>query len=380
VRWLLLSLWLLIAPVTLAQEDVPPIIALNDGGIYAVSPLDGSTETLVEPPLNYSFILENFHDPVTVFSAEWLSGQYIAYRTLRRQADNSDVVDDTGLSHALFVLDVQNGGEPIPVQVGTNYRVQSVAWSLDGTRLYAVISTPDSENGSLVSVERDAWDAPTVVELPPLEYAMARRVYPTADGTVVVDRGIQSLRRVFTVFDGEGEQINQFEVDFNISPDVNLYINTPFTPMLVDGTPRYALVHQFTGELLFQVDFASGEVLPVESGYFPAVVSALAPDTSLRLSAGQYNGEFMIGQVRSPQSTMVGSIDRLRAYTFGIAGDSVGTPFALSPDGQTIAYLLDGTLMLWQGGESTALDVTAEALAWSPMLNVPVYDPNYLRG
>lgn len=393
MRWLLVILCLLVlaGPAAAAQTDSPPILALNAGGIYAVSPADGSVQTLVAPPADYDALHEQTHDPVTVFTAEGLSpdGQHLAFRTLRRNAPTEAETDEVGTTHALFVLDVQNGGDPIPVtlvdsdQARSTVYIESLAWSADGTRLYAAILTSGETSEaqeSLVYVERGVWDNPVAVAIPKPGYAMARHIFATNDGIVVMDRGIQSPRYVFTLFDPDGQQVNHFEVDWNVSPEVNLYINTLFTPLLVDDTVRFGLVAQRTNELVFQIDFASGDVMPFDSGYFPGMISASAPDTSLRASAGYYDGDTIALFIRDEQNRYVGETGFFHAYAFGISGDSTGSTFTLSPDGQAIAYLENGALMLWQNGTATPLGFTAEALAWGPTRNIPVYDPMFLAG
>lgn len=387
MRWFLIvfCLLLLIVPVVNAQNESPPIIVLNAGGIYAVSPLDGSVETLVEPPLDYADIREQALDPVTVFSAEWMSpdGQYLAYRRVRGDALSVMLANEVSPPHALFVLDVENGGDPVQLdlqdggQTRINTYIESVAWSDDGSRLYVAVIIADLATDervwSLVYYERDVWDEPIFLPLPDTGYAMTRQILPATDGMVILDRGIQSPVFEFWLYDEAGEEVNNFTVDWNLSPDINFYINTPFNPLLVEETLYYGLVMQASDILLFQVDFASGEATELDFGYHPAMVSATSMDTSLRIWAGFYSGDNLSLVIFDADGNYLDETGGIRAYAFGIAGDNVGSTFALAPDGQTIAYLVSGELTLWQDGTTTTLPVTAEALAWGPRLYIAMF-------
>jgi hypothetical protein len=394
MRWLLVMfcLFMLVVPVAHAQTDLPPILALYAGGIYAVSPVDGSVQTLVAPPADYEVSHDETRAPVTVFSAEWLSpdGQYLAFRAMRSDAPAEAQASGGVIPHALYVLDVQHGGDPLPATLlndpaGTYAHVESVAWSADGARLYAAIVTFDTASTeqlgwSLVYVERGAWDHPVAVPIPDLEHAMARRIFAAGDGMVVMDRGIQSPRYVFTLLDPAGQQVSHFELHRNVPPGVNLYVNTPFTSLRVDDTLRFGLVNMWTGELAGQVDFVTGDVTPFDRGYFPGMVSDSAPDSSLRVLAGYYSGDLISLLIRDDSNGTVGETDIFRAFAFGILGHTIGSTFALSPDGQALAYLDDGALMFWHDGTATALDFTAEALAWGSARYIAIYDPEYLAG
>lgn len=378
----LICLLLFAAPTFAQAEGETPIYFLQDGGIYAVYPSDGAVETWVEPASNHAAVFEEVFQQSLLFSAEWLSpdGAYLAYTTFARDEADPEAIDTSALSAELYVLDLSTG-ESLPVTLtdDTLTSIPSLAWSPDGASLY-VIGTQGAAD-TLFIVEREAWDAePTSTELPAVGYAMARRVFAADQGIVIEDRGLQSPSYTFFYYDQAGSQVNEYTVDWNVSPDVNLYINTPFTPLLVDDSLRYGLVSMMD-ELIFTVDLASGAVEPMpDYGYIPALISGLEPDASLRVSTSMYTGDYTALILRDLDNNIVGSVDYVPGYAFGIPGDSVGSTFALSPDGQRLAYLQDGTINVWQDGESMPLGVSAQVIAWSPLVYTTVHDPAFFAG
>jgi dipeptidyl aminopeptidase/acylaminoacyl peptidase len=370
----LLALCLLLALPTLAQDAAAPIIVLNEGGIFAVSPEDGSSQMLVAAPDDFAVLREETGDPVRVFSADWLSpdGQLLAYRTLL-----------PAKSHELTVLDIASGALATVSLPDPGY-VESVAWSPDGTQL-AVVGQDIRENQAagwwLNIFERDAWDTAVVAtRLTSPDYAMSRRVFMMADAAVLVDHGIQSPRIVLTMLDSTGETQQQIDLNMNQFPDLNLYLNTPLNPLLVDDQHQFGLTRQNTDELAFVASLDTAEVSEYDYGYFPALVSSLAPDTSLRVSYSQNNGDSTMLLIRDANGDYLGEIDRVRTYAFGITNDNDGSTHVVSPDGQTLAWLDGDQLMLWRDGESQPLGVTAQALAWGPPLNTLVEDKAWLLG
>lgn len=381
--WIIISFILVSAPPIHAQDDAPPLIILDKGGIYAVS--SRRSTALVEAPENYDEFVETHYERPTLFSAEWLSpdGQYLAYTTFARDPQRPERVAMENLSSALYLLDLHNGGKPIPVRLSQNgiYAIKSVVWSADGAMLYVLAHPSRSAPSVLMFVARDAWDdLPAAVTLPIPDYAFARRLIPAPQGVVVQDNGLTLPEYRFWWFETPDSVPVTYTVDYTISPDVNLYVNTPFTPLWIEDELRYGLVNMFSGELLYTVDLTTGAVSPPDDfGNLTALVSGLAPDDSLRVSTGMYS-DFTLLILYDPENTNLGSVDRVRSYAFGIFGDSIGSTFALSPDGQTLAYLQDGEIYLWQAGESAPLDISAQVIAWSPVQHIAMYYPAYFIG
>lgn len=371
---------LLVLSQSHAQEE-SPIIALHEGAIYAVNPEDGSAEILVPAPNAYEETREFSYDPVTVFSAEWLSpdGQYLAYRMLYPLEPSEPIDESTGFTQRLFILDLLNGGFPESISLVANEAtfIQSVAWSLDGSLLYVLV------NNTVKIIERDNWTNQATVELGDGNRSQApvigRQVFATENGFVVADTGEYELAIEFTVFDFEGNEQNFFKIDWSLSENINLYVNTPFTPLVVDGSVGYAFVDTY-GQILYLADFATGEAVEFDSGYFTGMVSRTNPEDSLIITAGYYYGDGLALIIRDNENNYLGETENIRAYAFGILGDSMGSTFAFSPDGQSIAYLEDEGVRIWEDGESRSLDFSADVVVWASPLYVPVYDPDYFRG
>lgn len=378
LRVLTLALVLMVlAAAVSAQDALVPLVVLDDGGVYAVSPVDGAVQVLVAPHTDHDALRALTGDPITVFSASWLSpdGRYLAYRTFVPDALDGG---EAPIRHALFVLDLETG-ESLPVTMaggGERVRivVDSLAWSPDAMRLYVsgTCSNANAADAWLQIVERDAWDSGRTVRAPQANYAMARSLLPASHGVVLFDRGMQSPRYILSTYSEEGDLANQFVVDGTLLPDVNLYVNTPFNPLHMGNALAYGISRQMSGELAYIANFEKGFVAPFEPGFMPALVSGVAPDTSLRVTTSLFSGDMTGLHIRGADGELLGDIAFVRAFAYGIDGDSVGSTFALSPDGQTLAWLEDGTVRLWHDGETSELDVNADALAWAPVLHVPV--------
>ena len=395
MRWIRFTLCLLVllavTAVTLAHGAEPPLLALRDDAIYAVSPSDGEVTRLIAAPNGAAVMRKHTGEPVTLFSADWLSpdGRTLVYRTLAADALARVQAGTYRPDHALYAFDLHNLDTPVeialPNHASADVTVQSAAWTADGARLAVVLVSRSRENEdeagwSLALYERETWEPALVAPLPEPGYAMSRRIVAGGDAFVMVDTGIQGPRIRFTRLDANGQALEPVEIDPSVSSVVNLYLITPFNPLLDGDDWRYGLDQQLAGDLFAGIDLASGELAPFDANLFPGLVSALAPETSLRLTASYYSGDGIGLLVRNAEGEIIGETPIFKAYAFGIAGDSDGSTFALSPDGQAVAFLEDGGLRLWRGGEVTALDFEAEALAWAPPRYVPVYDPFYLMG
>ena len=109
------------------------------------------------------------------------------------------------------------------------------------------------------------------------------------------------------------------------------------------------------------------------------MVSRANPANSLRITAEPFEGMYLTLSIRDADTQYLGSIGEIRYQAFGPDGDSMGSTFALSPDGQKLAYLDEGALMLLQDGEVASLDFRADVIAWGVPLYIPIYDPAYFE-
>jgi hypothetical protein len=365
-------------PKTQAQAEPVPVIAVSEGAIYAINAGDGSAEMLVPAPHAYDEMLEFVYRPITLTSAEWLSpdGRYLAYRVLFPTNPDEEIDDNTDFTQRLFLLDFENPNRPISLSFAAERsNIESVAWSFDSSLLYVLV------NDSLRIIERDNWTAEITVDVGDAHSSqnpvLSRRVFATESGVVMADGGDYSVEIDFTLFDNEGNQLNYFVVDYTLSPDVNLFLNTPFTPIEPDGKVQYPFT-DFYGQLLFVTDFATGE--SSEGDYSrPAMLSRNAIDSSLRLFPSLYSGDYMILTIIDSEDNYLDDIVEVSAYAYGVSGYGIGSTFALSPDGQQLAYLEDENLMLWENGEARSLDFAASVIVWSAPIYLP-FSPDYFRG
>lgn len=356
-----------------AQDVSSPIIALKDGYIYAFNPADDSAEPLVLRPDHYDEIAEYNRQPVVLTSADWLSpdGQYLAYRVIFPASPDETISETSTFTQALFVLDLQNPAHPVSINLGADETsIESVAWSLDNTRLYVLA------NDALNIIERAGWTVQTTVDVgsPHLSQSpvISRRIFASETGVVLADAtdGLQPVGIDFTVFDADGNQTRTFQVDWNDYPDTIFY--SPFEPLDMDGVVHYGFLDSYR-VLRYLANFAPASASAVEDyaqGYATiGMVSRSAAETSLLLTAYGYDTTFDLSILDADENWME-DIPQIRAYKFGgYSGDHFGTRFALSPDGQSLAYLSDSGLVIWHDGESLTMDFVADVIIWS----VPMY-------
>jgi hypothetical protein len=364
-----------------AQSEETPIIALHEGAIYAVKPSDGSAEILVPASSAYGEVYE----PASFFSAEWLSpdGQYLAYRMTYPVNPAEPVSETSNRTHRLFILDLQTGTFPHPISLGAfpSYDIDSVAWSPDGNFLYVLIAiSGEEEILQLVIIEREQWQNQIVIPVEPSDDAPKRSIFAIEDTFVLQERGWMAGANIMTAFDNEGEVVKRFELSNDYGYWLDFFISTPFTPLFVDGQSEYSLIDYSSNEILYQIELLTGEVSEFPDGYVPAMVSRTNPETSLRVSLEYENESPNQLYIRDTEANYLGSSNPLRYQAFGPEGDSMGSTFALSPDGQSLAWLEDNELILWQDGGTRGLGFSADVIAWASPLYIPVYDPEYFGG
>jgi hypothetical protein len=383
-RLFLLFFAFLILPSTDAQTEQSPIIALTEGAIYALDTETGESQMLVPAPSAYRFMREILYQPITVFSQNWLSpdGQFLAYAMTYPSYPAQEISEASEFTQRLFLLDLENRSFPISLNLDAslNYSVKSVAWSQDSALLYVLIlgGKREAPQWSLILIERGNWAQQISIPLDPLAYATGRSIFATENAVVVMDKGLQTPSNQFRLFNNAGEEIQDFIVDWTISPDVNLYLNTPFTPLLIEEQTTYGFVDMNGNYLLYQADFSTGEISEAEFGY-PAMLSRSAIDTSLRLFPFFYTGDSTRLLIFDRADTYMGEIGSLSVYAYPMSSESIGSTFALSPDWQQLAYLQDNQLMLWENGESRSLDFTATIIVWASPIYMP-FSPDYFRG
>lgn len=397
MRRLLIALSILLLSVSSsgasAQAELPPLLILNDGGIYAISPQDGAiVETLVAPPEDYEALNAAAADPVNYFSAEWISpdGQLLAYRTLGG-GEPLQAGGDPVFTHNLALLHLNEGGDPIMLTLTDDEEVSvefdSVAWSNDGAYLYVLIATrtprQSDPDWTVVVFQRDQWDTPNLIPLEPTEGTWVfRNIFAAEENAFVVfDWSVRDGSHAFTMYSPSGEMLNTFSVTNSLSPDVNMYTNaTQLNPLVIEGSTRYGFSNILLGDmLLYQADLMTGEISEMEAGYFSSLVSLAAPDTSIHVSLINFDGEIGGLNIHDAEGTLLEYVEGVRLVAYGVQGNTWGSTFTVSPDGHAVAFLREGTVNIWRDGVLTALNVNARVIAWQAPLVVPVYDEQALR-
>lgn len=359
-----------------AQEAVTSIIALKDGIIYAFNPADDSIKPLVLAPDHYDEIAENNRQPVVLTSADWLSpdGQYLAYRVIEPTNPGRIISAASVFTQELFILDLQNPDQPIAIDLdASESHIESVAWSLDNTRLYVLA------NNAVHIVERADWTVEKTVDVGGPHQSQApvisRRIFASDTGVVLVDAtdGRELVGIDFTVFSADGNQLNTFKADYGDYPDTTFY--NPLEPIELDGVVHYGFPDNYN-TLLYLANFAPDSASDIESytqGYATiAMVSRNTAENSLRVTAHGYDISFDLS-IFDADDNWIADIPQVHAYQFGgYSGDHFGTRFALSPDGQSLAYLGEQGLVLWHDGESVKMDFVADVIIWSAPMYVTV--------
>ncbi len=393
---LILSLLLLTVSLSVvrAQSGLAPLLILNEDGIFALSRQDGAThlETVVAPPEGYQALRETSQQLVLYFSAEWISpdGEILAYRTVSG-GEPIQAGGDPVFTHHLALLNLHEGGDLIRLTLTDDEDVSvefdSVAWSNDGAYLYVLIATrtprQSDPDWTVVVFQRDQWDTPSLI---PLEQAggewASRNIFAAEENDFVVfDWSIRDGSHTFTMYNPSGEMLNTFSITSPLSPDVNLYINmTQLNPLMIEGSTYHGFSNiQLADMLLYKADLMTGEISEMEAGYFTSLVSLASPETSIHVSLINFDGEIGGLNIRDVDGSLLEYVDGVRLVAYGIQGNTWGSTFTVSPDGQALAFLREGTVNIWHDGVLTALDERASVIAWQSPLYVPVLDLDALR-
>lgn len=245
-------------------------------------------------------------------------------------------------------------------------------WSPDGTQIAwaekreHAFEAPDTYR--LVVYDKATQATRTLVEALPPQYGIdtGLEAYWVADSIVILSypESAANLSDVsFLVFDATtGEQ--RFDIAASSFVEGEMYDPALAMPVEYMGKSWLGILHTYP-EIFGQwnlIDVQTGEVVVPESEP-PSAVAAAQPDTSIEVGVHFASSGENILYFASRQSDG-------RQLELGLTEDQFIRNFALSPDGEAIAYQIydratdtyDSTVYVWHDGVVTQVPQTADSL------------------
>lgn len=363
MRKVMLVLALFLAPLIAQAHDTSahqtPIIALVENKLFAVSPLDGSATVLVEPPTGETFFMRDF-------------GRLSPDGTRMVYATNTDPESIGGLVVTVFLLDLTTGSSTIFEPNGgvfdvkphppNTLRIDHPTWSVDGERLYYLLSEVDGRNYSkMARVHLAYYNVQThthklVARLDPTEYVQ---------NLMAVESGI-----IVNVFHGLGQvaSLTLYAPDNRLLSEAEISEIYPHT--VRDGSDDFYAVGAPDGGIdqLWRVDEPTTVLRYSEAAYYPAARSRTAGEKSLYIfRVIDASGTFY--RVYSPDESAI----KAQIEALG------GVQYAIAPDGHSIAVLqspvgLRAQLKIMDAtGSMRELPFIAESIWWGAEEWVALY-------
>lgn len=361
--WLLVGLLLLPLTVARAQDRTgqPLIVALAQGTVYVVSPEDGSAT-----PLAYTEADGLMFAPIRTGSISPDGAQWAYVIQTAVGTPSADTVAD------LYVVRVADGTtERITPTgglfgtVGRNdevFQIGMPTWSLDGQRIYYFWQA--------INLKQGRQSKPTLLayyDVAKQKHVLVARIDP--------QHLIEDLQAV-----NEGLIVRWYEPGFAGSAYADLYspthelvdemlANLTFTYPLVDkGVTYYGKLNDF-GDLATLVDVQTGAEQAWALGHYPALESLMGGAQSMHV--------FYVQGDMSRYSVYGADY---KTYVIGL-DNPYGFSLALSPDGQSMAYLqfegraLAPIRIVNIRGDVRELPFEAEQILWGAVRYVPFFAP-----
>ncbi|MBI1278575.1 MAG: hypothetical protein GC179_10660 [Anaerolineaceae bacterium] len=346
---LVLILGLVLAvPVANAQDSLPPIIAVAQGDIYAINPVDGSVKQLT----NHNF--QSYVDEPGSQSDLALSpdGRYLAYLLSPHffvEAVRKNEVGNYGSSPSnVMLLDLTTGEEKVIVQNDPRLTVKNqsdwrfhsgLAWSPDGTRLIFVQSQNVFDDASrsrqLLSFNLDTKQVTTLLDsVEPFWRLRWSGDKILADTRVYTDTG--TLVATHYLNDG-------MTTDYTFPYHGTDYLMVDSADVIPhDG--RVYVMNVLTGEY------------GVVNGY-QSSISAVSPENSFVFI--EDDNDTRPAYVINPKNGDTFNPPRQAPYAFN---------FTFAPDGQHFAYVLINTSVNISdlSGKEVVADFKATTIIWGP--------------
>ncbi|MBI1282135.1 MAG: hypothetical protein GC179_28670 [Anaerolineaceae bacterium] len=303
-----------------AAQDVkspPPIIAQRQNKWYSVSAVDGEATLLVEPAAGETLapLLDGNLSP---------DGQWLAYGTYKRDKALNNVNRYNLFLMNLVTREVEainprGGLFDRPVPPTHVFQLYYPTWSYDGTRLYFVRMEMETKGRSQYVAGQLIYFSPSdnthhlVAQLNPEQIV---------DGVAAVANGV-ILR---TVKSGTDELTLTLYAPNNSVVKANKLYNIYPMPVTYAGDTYY--VEAFDQSISVLINAATGKGQQITETSFPAIRSQTAGDNSLRVFR-TFVGSSLLRVYKADHLTLI-----------RVLKDKLGVRLALSPDGQSLAYVL----------------------------------------
>jgi len=348
---LFMSLVLLSPHDLMAIDEQPPIIAVANNNIYAVSPLDGDARLLVERPAEKEQALQDIGVPRSLdlsrMSPDNTKFAYTAplYEMLDPVFEDQTWPDFQGVRlRDLTLVDIASGqltpithqGDNLAemVESDTLSVFKDLTWSVDGQRLYfmsAVVSMRNRVPQQMIEYyDLQAGERRVLVKLNPQANILG--IYAVSQGLVLIDGSYFEGDFEFTLYGHDGSILNSLEMPLEGVMQCS-------NPMMFERNPVFVQDDYFYGYYTLDLgpaallDVASGDTIPLEGELVPAFMSHTHTKTSLRVVGTN------LCQLRDGDQWTVTDAEGHFLYSIELKYIDSESQMALSPDGESLAYL-----------------------------------------
>ena len=360
--FILMAILVLPLMVTKAQDkpsQTAPIIAMADGKLYKVSADDGSATLLADAKSDESIM------PLRVDSIS-PDGKYLVYV---KQGPFGSEAPYTSDLYLVTIADVttklitpKGGIFDVPLKPDEQLSLDMPTWSYDGQRIYYFRSTYSTKPTGLKKPTLFAY-----YDVATDKHELVTRIDPqdTIWNMESVKDGITTQWQVpsgafspfMTLFGLDNQIVNQSQV------------NVPYEHTLRGDDEAYFVQLKDLGQIDFKVGATSGVQDTMDDGYYPAGESLNNSENSMHVISVQSDTN-IFDIYGADYHKLVTSFTNNTSFVY-----------ALSPDGQQMAYLLFGDepqapiRIVDTKGKVRELKFKAEQILWGAMDFAPFYAP-----
>lgn len=333
-----------------AVDEEHPIIARVHNDIYAVSPSDGSARLLVERDDEKDALISGTYggSAITLFPISPDNTKFAYTTPLHEMLDPEFEDQQADIANLqprdITIVDIASGSlTPITnqgprlaelVESDTISTFDNLTWSVDGQRLYFLTTVKSLRNRvpqlMIEYYDLQTGEQQTLVTLNPQASIMG--LHAVSEGLVVVDATVFEGDFKFTLYGPDGSEINALAMPLDGTMQCSNPTIYSRNPMFMQDDYYYGYYTLDLGPAAL-LDVASGESIPLEGSFVPAVISHTHRDTSLRVVGANLcslmDGDAWIVTDAAGDFTSI-------ELNYIEANDDL--EIALSPDGQSIAY------------------------------------------